>query len=102
MKIVNDVKSSGGRAICLVYNSSMKHEMREKASSDCRHAIHTIHSAAQYIYDGVCGSNDDGISTSLTAAVSTKGFDLVARTTHIIVDEAQDITPLFYEFISVL
>jgi superfamily II DNA or RNA helicase len=99
MKIVNDVKSSGGRAICLVYNSSMKHEMREKASSDCRQTI--PHSAAQYIYDGVCGSNDDGISTSLTAAVSTKGFDLVARTTHIIVDEAQDITPLFYEFISV-
>jgi superfamily I DNA/RNA helicase len=65
-------------------------------------ACNSYHTALQYIYDGVCGSNDDGISTSLTAAVSTKGFDLVARTTHIIVDEAQDITPLFYEFISVL
>jgi hypothetical protein len=62
---------------------------------------HTIQRCSIYS-DGVCGSNDDGISTSLTAAVSTKGFDLVARTTHIIVDEAQDITPLFYEFISVL
>jgi superfamily I DNA/RNA helicase len=35
------------------------------------------------------------------APVSTDGHDLVSRITHIIVD-AQDIKPIFYDFISML
>jgi superfamily II DNA or RNA helicase len=41
MKIVNDVKSSGGRAICLVYNSSMKHEMRKPHPTAGMQPYHT-------------------------------------------------------------
>jgi hypothetical protein len=102
LQIVNDVHASGGCALCLVYNASMKYEMRAKAELHSKHTIHTIHSAAQFIFEGVCGSNDDGIETSLSAPVSTDGHDLVSRITHIIVDEAQDIKPIFYDFISML
>lgn len=102
MHIVNDVQASGGCALCLVYNASMKYEMRAKAEVHSKYTIHTIHSAAQFIFEGVCGSNDDGIATSLTAQISTDGHDLVSRITHIIVDEAQDIKPLFYDFICML
>jgi hypothetical protein len=38
----------------------MKYEMRAKAELHSKHTIHTIHSAAQFIFEGVCGSNDDG------------------------------------------
>jgi hypothetical protein len=44
----------------MVYNASMKYEMRAKAELHSKHTIHTIHSAAQFIFEGVCGSNDDG------------------------------------------
>jgi hypothetical protein len=78
-----NIHASGGCALCLVYNASMKYEMRAKAELHSKHTIHTIHSAAQFIFEGVCGSNDDGIETSLSAPVSTDGHDLVSRITHI-------------------
>jgi predicted ATP-binding protein involved in virulence len=69
LQIVNDVHASGGCALCLVYNASMKYEMRAKAELHSKHTIHTIHSAAQFIFEGVCGSNDDGIETSICTSI---------------------------------
>jgi hypothetical protein len=39
-QIVNDVHASGGCALCLVYNASMKYEMRAKAELHSKHTIH--------------------------------------------------------------
>jgi hypothetical protein len=48
-KIVNDVKSSGGRAICLVYNSKTKCGRKPHPTAGMRH-----HTALHIYSDGVC------------------------------------------------
>jgi hypothetical protein len=93
----------GKRGLCLVYNAAMKRELRARLETEpdgpSPDSVHTLHSAAQHFFMGVCGATDAGIVRALTAAVSESGRRALAGVTHIMVDEAQDMKPLFYRFI---
>jgi hypothetical protein len=99
MHAYNEVERVGGQALCMVYNSSMKLEMRSRVSVESRAYVHTIHSAAQYFFHDVNGSTDHGILKALKAKVSDDGTVRLRNVTHVMIDEAQDLKPLFYDFI---
>jgi ATP-dependent exoDNAse (exonuclease V) beta subunit len=97
MHAYNQIIEVSCQALCLVYNSSMKTEMRTRVG-DWRF-IHTIHSAAQAFFIGVNGATDHGIHKAMHTDVNDIGNERLKQVTHIMIDEAQDLKPLFYRFI---
>jgi hypothetical protein len=95
--------ATGKRGLCLVYNAAMKRELRARLDTDpggpSAASVHTLHSAAQHFFSGVCGATDEGIVRALTASLSEEGRFALTEVTHIMVDEAQDMKPLFYRLI---
>jgi hypothetical protein len=61
--------------------------------------VHTIHSAAQYYFHDINGSTDHGIDRAMVADLSDEGRQRLHNVTHVMIDEAQDLKPLFFRFI---
>lgn len=83
----------------LTYNSSLRYEVRDKVRKLklTNIEVHTYHSLAVYSYDGNA-HNDTGMRNILYQNMPLRDlfkldFDVL------VVDEAQDMTPLYYKFI---
>ena len=88
-----------GRTLILTYNSKLKEEGRERARRmDLldRVEVHSFHAAALHLceIDSENGADDSALMEALGAAPQPfERFSLV------VLDEAQDLTPLFYQFV---
>jgi hypothetical protein len=101
---VDAVSEQGGVAVCLAYNANMKGELRRRRRREpdappVNHTTHSLHSAAQCYYVGVSGASDAGVTAALTAELSAVGETVLGRATHLLVDEAQDLTALLFSFV---
>jgi hypothetical protein len=90
--------TTGKRGLCLVYNAAMKRELRARLDTDpgapappaC-----TLHSAAHTCFSGVCGRRTREHRTGSDREPQRRDA-APTEVTHIMVDEAQDMKPLFY------
>jgi hypothetical protein len=81
----------------ITYNSMLRHEVKEKVIKQCltNIEIHTYHSLAVKNYSPDCYT-DTGLRKIFFNKLEMK---LVPKYDIIVVDEAQDMTPLYYRFL---
>jgi TusA-related sulfurtransferase len=97
------IEAVDGTALALAYNANMKNELRTRrraseARGNSRRYTHSLHSAAMYFY-GVKGATDAGIHAAIDGEPAEGRLRDLAAVTHVLVDEAQDLTPLFFRFL---
>jgi len=82
----------------VLYNRSLKEETRIKASGANLHAleIHNYHALARRYYDNTC-CNDAGITKILSS--NKPPIKKLPKWRRIILDEVQDMSPLYYRLI---
>jgi hypothetical protein len=91
--------TTGKRGLCLVYNAAMKRELRPSDTEGPSAASVHVAQRRPTCFSGVCGRRTRSIVRALTASLSEEGRFALTEVTHIMVDEAQDMKPLFYRLI---
>lgn len=86
-----------GRLLVLTYNAKLKSETRQRCSQFgiTNAAVHTYHSAALNIYCDPACSRDDGIARLLKHTPEKRPITN-SKFTALVVDEAQDMTQLYF------
>ncbi|MEW5308012.1 MAG: hypothetical protein WDW38_000003 [Sanguina aurantia] len=99
LHIANAMRATGGQMLVLTYNAKLKSETRERClrMGITNVAVHTYHSAAFNIYGDSACAKDDGILKLLQQpAAQRTAWYRSSRFEVLVVDEAQDMTHLYF------
>jgi len=89
-------KDSAKKVMQITYNAELKEEVRRRSANIANLEVHTYHSLAVKFYDSACHTDEP------IKGVLARGIPPRRKIPHIdilVIDEAQDMTPLFFRLI---
>ena len=101
LHLARDLASRGQTALLLTYNARLKNETRRRcavAHLATSLEVHSFHAAGVKYFGDAC-SRDDGLRDVCTGSLRMRAGCVLPAWSVIVIDEAQDVTPLLFGFV---